>query len=151
YYTGTYTLANLPASGGSSTAPSTVGSYTVLASFPGSADYSSGQALANFTINQASPTVTWANPAPVPYGTAPRAAHLDAPADVPGTFSYAPDAGTVLGAGAHTLSVTFTPADTADYSSATASVALAVSPAPLKAAGIGLAAAVGVPFSGAVA
>jgi hypothetical protein len=58
YYTGTYTLANLSASGGSSTAPKAAGSYTVVASFAGSTDYSSGQALANFTIGQAKPTVS---------------------------------------------------------------------------------------------
>jgi hypothetical protein len=58
YYTGTYTLANLPANGGSSTAPSVAGTYTVVASFAGSTDYSSGQALATFTIAQASPIVS---------------------------------------------------------------------------------------------
>jgi sugar lactone lactonase YvrE len=57
YYAGTYTLATLPASGGSSTAPSAAGNYTVVASFAGSTDYSSNQALATFTIAQASPTV----------------------------------------------------------------------------------------------
>jgi hypothetical protein len=57
YYSGTYNLATLPGSGGSSTAPTAAGSYTVVASFAGSTDYSSSQALANFTIAQASPTV----------------------------------------------------------------------------------------------
>ena len=39
-------------------APSVAGSYTVLASFAGSTDYSSNSAIANFTIAQATPTVT---------------------------------------------------------------------------------------------
>jgi parallel beta-helix repeat protein len=50
YYQGTYTLANLPSSGGSSTAPSAVGAYTVVASFAGSADYTTSSALTNFSI-----------------------------------------------------------------------------------------------------
>ncbi len=58
YYSGTYTLSNLPSSGGSSSAPITAGSYTVVASFAGSTDYSSASALANFTIGQAVLTVT---------------------------------------------------------------------------------------------
>jgi hypothetical protein len=53
YYAGTYNLGSLPASGGSSIAPSAAGSYTVVASFPGSADYSSAQALATYTITAA--------------------------------------------------------------------------------------------------
>ena len=49
---------------------------------------------------------------------------------VPGTFVYTPAAGTVLNAGAaQTLSVTFTPTDTANYTTATASVAITVTKA----------------------
>jgi ELWxxDGT repeat protein len=51
YYSGTYTstaqLAGLTPLGG---APTAVGSYTVLATFPGSADYTAGTALAPFSI-----------------------------------------------------------------------------------------------------
>jgi sugar lactone lactonase YvrE len=57
------------------------------------------------------PTITWPPPADIVYGTALGAAQLNAVADVPGSFSYDPPAGTTLGAGAHTLTVTFTPAD----------------------------------------
>jgi hypothetical protein len=53
---------------------------------------------------------------------------LNASTTVPGTFVYAPAAGTVLGAGTHTLSAVFTPADTMLYSSTTAYMALTVSP-----------------------
>ena len=44
---------------------------------------------------------------------------LDARSSVPGTFTYRPAAGTVLGAGTQTLSVTFTPTDTTDYTTST--------------------------------
>jgi 2-keto-3-deoxy-6-phosphogluconate aldolase len=60
------------------------------------------------------PVITWTTPAAIPYGTALSAAQLDATASVPGTFAYSPSAGTVLAAGAQTLSVTFTPTDTTD-------------------------------------
>ena len=44
-----------------------------------------------------------------------------------GTFAYTPAAGTVLDAGAaQTLSVTFTPADAANYTNATKAVAINV-------------------------
>ena len=48
----------------------------------------------------------------------------------PGTFVYTPAAGTVLSAGAaQTLSVTFTPTDAANYTTATATVAITVTKA----------------------
>ena len=58
YYAGTYSnvgqLTGLQPLAG---APDAVGVYTALASFPGSADYSSAQALADFTVSPATPTV----------------------------------------------------------------------------------------------
>ena len=62
-------------------------------------------------------------PAPITYGTALSSTQLDASAAdsvtgaaVAGTFVYTPAAGTILHAGNQTLSVTFTPTDTTDYS-----------------------------------
>ena len=59
-------------------------------------------ATTTVTINvtKATPTITWANPADITYGTALGATQLNATADVPGTFVYTPAAGTVLNAGA---------------------------------------------------
>jgi len=54
------------------------------------------------------PTITWATPAEIHYGTALSATQLDATASVAGTFVYTPAAGGVLPPGAHSLSVTFT-------------------------------------------
>ncbi len=48
---------------------------------------------------------------------------------MPGTFVYTPAAGAVLKAGTQTLSAVFTPTDTSSYSSATATVQLAVNQA----------------------
>jgi len=75
------------------------------------------------------PTITWTTPAAITYGTALSATQLNATASVAGTFVYTPDSGTVLGAGSQTLSVTLTPTDTFDYSTATQTVTLHVNQA----------------------
>jgi sugar lactone lactonase YvrE len=55
------------------------------------------------------------------------AAQLNATANVPGTFWYTPPAGTALTPGSQmTLSTVFTPTDTINYTTATASVTLTV-------------------------
>ena len=72
--------------------------------------------------------ITWANPASIVYGTALSSAQLDATANVPGTFIYSPAAGTVLPVGTDTLSVTFTPTDTTDYATVTATATIVVLP-----------------------
>jgi hypothetical protein len=78
---------------------------------------------------QVTPTITWPAPAPITYGTALSVTQLNATADTAGTFVYSPPAGTVLAAGNQTLSVTFYPTDTANYTSANASVGLLVNQA----------------------
>ncbi|MGD0413004.1 MAG: MBG domain-containing protein, partial [Verrucomicrobiota bacterium] len=80
---------------------------------------------------QATPIITWTNPASITYGTALGSIQLDATTNVPGSLFYAPPAGTVLNAGTNTLSVGFTPSNTLDYSSVTNTVSLVVAPAPL--------------------
>jgi hypothetical protein len=75
------------------------------------------------------PAIVWQTPAAIQYGTALSGAQLSARASAPGAFAYFPAAGTVLNAGTQTLSVTFTPADTNTYSTATASVKLVVNQA----------------------
>jgi len=80
------------------------------------------------TVNMGAPVITWENPAPITAGTALSATQLDATANIPGTFVYSPTAGTILEAGQETLSVTFTPTDYADYTTATATVTLTVNP-----------------------
>ena len=93
------------------------------------ANYSGATASVTLNVTTAAPTATWAAPAGIVYGTGLGGAQLNATASVDGTFTYSPSAGTVLNAGSHTLSVVFTPADTANYSPATASVTLNVAKA----------------------
>ena len=103
------------------------GAHTITASWAGDSNYSAVTSNpVTQTIDAAMPTIVWPAPTPINFGTPLGAAQLDATASVPGSFVYSPAAGAVLSSGSQTLSVTFTPTDTADYNSATASVALAV-------------------------
>jgi hypothetical protein len=106
------------------TGPAT--SYTVTVT-----DANSATATATFslTINQATPTIMWATPAAILYGTALSGTQLNASSSVAGTFTYSPATGTVLSGGSQTLTVTFTPTDTTDYTTATETVSLTVNQA----------------------
>jgi hypothetical protein len=93
-------------------------------------DYNGSSATATINVNKATPTMTWANPAGITYGTALSSTQLNSSASVPGTFTYTPGAGIVLNAGTgQTLSVSFTPADTTDYTTAAASATINVAQA----------------------
>ncbi|HJU44054.1 MAG TPA: MBG domain-containing protein, partial [Vicinamibacterales bacterium] len=95
------------------------------------ANYNTATANVSIAVAKASPVITWAEPAGITYGAALSGTQLNATANVSGSFAYSPAAGTVLGAGAHSLSVTFTPADAANYTSASAGTSIEVAPAPL--------------------
>ena len=91
-------------------------------------NYNSVNTSSSITVSKATPTVGWNAPSAISYGTALSAAQLNATASVPGNFVYSPVAGTMLNAGnSQTLSVTFTPTDTANYSVATATTSINVS------------------------
>jgi hypothetical protein len=124
------------------------GTVTVQASYsvsPAAGQSSSAWSSSPQTLNSsiqvtigAAPTVagtiapsiiTWNPPRAIQYGTALSSVQLDATANVPGTFSYATAAGTILKAGEQTLSAVFTPADRKTYATATASVNLTVTKA----------------------
>ncbi len=83
----------------------------------------------SITIAKGTPTITWANPDDIVYGTALDGTQLDAAASVPGSFVYTPASGTLLNAGnGQTLHVDFTPTDTANYNTASADVTINVNP-----------------------
>ncbi len=86
-----------------------------------------------FTDPVRTPTITWSNPANISYGTALSDIQLDASATntvtgdpVAGTFVYTPPSGTVLSVGTWTLNVSFTPTDTANYTTASKNVLINV-------------------------
>jgi hypothetical protein len=107
------------------------GSQTLSATFTptDTTDYNTASGSVALTVNKTTPTVAWATPSAISYGTALNASQLDASSSVPGTFVYSPAAGTVLASGSQMLSVAFTPTDTTDYNAASASVALTVNKA----------------------
>ena len=92
-----------------------------------STDYTAASASVTIDVGKATPTVSWADPADIIYGTALSATQLDATASVTGHFTYNPAPGDILNAGSdQTLSVTFTPTDSTDYTAASASVTIDV-------------------------
>ena len=112
-----------------------VGTYTITAVYNGDSSFNgntgtlAGVLIITQPANQATPTITWTNPAAITYGTALTGTQLDASASVPGTLVYTPPAGTVLSAGTQTLEVSFTPTDTTNYTDTTATAQVTVSPA----------------------
>jgi uncharacterized repeat protein (TIGR03803 family) len=58
------------------------------------------------------PLVIWNDPDPITNGTPLSAAQLNASSTVPGSFTYSPPDGTILGVGTQILTAVFSPADT---------------------------------------
>lgn len=72
------------------------------------------------------PAIAWPTPAAIVYGAELSAKELDAKPSVAGKLAYSPGFGSILGAGEHTLTVGFTPADPDAYSSTTKTVKIEV-------------------------
>ncbi len=108
------------------------GSYQIQASYNPASGYSASSDTSHqLTISKANPVITWATPASIVAGTPLGSTQLDATANVAGALAYTPPAGTVLAAGNNqTLSVLFTPANTTDYTTQTATVQINVTPPP---------------------
>jgi hypothetical protein len=104
------------------------GTDVISATYSGSTKFAKSKGTVTQAVKKATPTISWAAPAPITYPTALSGVQLDATASVSGTFTYSPVSGTVLLAGTHTLSVTFTPSTKTNYTSASATVALVVNP-----------------------
>jgi hypothetical protein len=110
------------------------GNQTLSAAFtPEDANnFASKKSTVTLSVKQALPTITWPMLAPVVPGTVLGATQLDAIASwqgikIPGIYAYQPAAGTVVAAGELTIAVQFTPNDTTDYATATATAVLEVS------------------------
>jgi hypothetical protein len=129
---GAVTLAYTP---GGSSAPVNAGDYTVVASIGETANHTAASSEpAIVKVNKATPAINWASPAAITYGTPLGASQLSATATrgaggpvVDGGFAYAPAAGTILNVGnAQTLHAEFTPADSANYTTASKDVSIDV-------------------------
>jgi hypothetical protein len=134
-YAYTYKPGNLSAPG----AILTVGSHELDVVFTpdNTAGYNGATGSTTILVTKANPIVNWPTPAAIPAGTALSGIQLDATATfqgatLPGTFKYtvppsnANANGRVLAAGTHTLQVVFTPTDTADFNTITATVQIVV-------------------------
>lgn len=94
-----------------------------------SPNYATQTIVLNGTGTHGPAPITWATPSAIVYGTPLGASQLNATSTAAGTFSYSPAAGTVVGGGTQTLTVTFTPTDTTDYIASTETVSLLVNKA----------------------
>jgi hypothetical protein len=92
-------------------------------------DYGTVTASVMLAVTSTAPTITWTAPTAITYGTPLTSAQLDASANVAGAFSYSPGLGAILPAGKQTLSAIFTPSNTSDYSSTTATTTIVVNQA----------------------
>jgi len=119
---GTYVY--VPAAG--TIPPAGTDTLTVTFTPADTTDYSTQTASVPLFVSKATPTITWAAPSSIAYGTALSAAQLNATSSTPGSFAYTPAAGTVLSPGTQTLQVTLTPSDSTDYNSVSATVSLSV-------------------------
>lgn len=76
-----------------------------------------------FEITKATPVIVWNNPSDIYYGTPLSGVQLNAEANIPGSFVYEPDFGTILEIGEQQiLHTTFYPEDDQNYNIAEASV-----------------------------
>jgi len=103
------------------TNPTHAGDYTVTATLV-NPDYTAPAVTGGtLDIGQATPALTWADPANITVGTPLGAAQLDAIAsfdgmDLAGVLTYTPPVGTVLPTGiGQTLTVSFAPTDDTDF------------------------------------
>ncbi|MGE0079581.1 MAG: LamG-like jellyroll fold domain-containing protein [Bacteroidales bacterium] len=96
-------------------------------------NYNSIRKTVSINVSKADPVITWSNPADITYGTLLSETQLNATANVEGTFTYNPAAGTKLEVGNNQeLKADFTPTDAVNYNNALKSVFLNV----LEATGI---------------
>jgi serine/threonine protein phosphatase PrpC len=89
-------------------------------------DYVPAQAAVSFSVIRKTPAIYWLMPDPINTATPLGPAQLKASASIPGSFTYSPATGETLVPGTHTLSVSFIPADSVNYTPAKTSVSLTV-------------------------
>jgi sugar lactone lactonase YvrE len=108
------------------------GAVVIEAMQAGNASYvAAASVMKTITVAKATPAITWATPASIVYGAKLGTSQLDARSTVAGKFVYTPAVGTVLAAGSHELSVSFTATSSANYNSAKATVTIVVTKAAL--------------------
>lgn len=90
-------------------------------------NYNTATKTVKIDVLQATPIITWSNPADIVYGTALNGKQLNATANVDGSFTYTPASGAVLNAGSgQNLNADFYPTDAINYKSASKTVQINV-------------------------
>ena len=108
------------------------GPHSFTAVYGGACALTGSTSLADVaTVGKATPTITWPNPGPLVYGATLSAAQLNATSSVLGTLTYSPASGTAPLVGTDTLSVSFTPTDSVNYTTTTSTVPITISAAGL--------------------
>ena len=107
------------------------GTHTITAVWPGEGGFASVTSNAVLQVVDAvTPVLSWPTPAPITYGTPLSSTQLDASAgNVAGSFSYSPAAGAIPTAGPQTLSTTFSPTDSDDFTATTLTTQITVNKA----------------------
>jgi FG-GAP-like repeat/Bacterial Ig-like domain (group 3) len=136
---GTYFYTVPPSTADAHGAILSVGTHTLNVTFTpsNSSGYTGATGSTTIVVTKATPIINWPTPAAIPPTTPLSSTQLDAVATlngatVAGTYFYTIPPGTTdahnqtLTAGTHTLQVVFTPTDTADYNSVTATVQIVV-------------------------
>jgi RHS repeat-associated protein len=110
-------LSGAPSLTTTATPTSALGNYTITAAQGtlAATSYTFAYVNGTLTINMATPTITWATPAAIPYGTPLSSTQLNASMNTAGTCYYTPDTGIVLEVGTQTLAVDCVPNDMVDY------------------------------------
>ena len=113
----------------SGTLLTTVGAQALSVTFTptDAANYVAATAGVSLTVTaKLVPVIVWAAPSSITYGTPLSVTQLNATSNIPGSFVYAPAAGTVLPVGVKTLSILFTPTDMLTYAPVTVTAPLSV-------------------------
>jgi hypothetical protein len=126
-------IGTVAASGTRNVTPTATTTYTLTATNANGS--TTATATVTITVTKATPVISWETPANIAAGTPLSATQLNASTTVAGTWAYTPPAGTVLAVGAgQVLSVTFTPTDGANYTTASKAVAITIVPLVISSA-----------------
>ena len=122
-------MASVPGSFGYSPAlgtvlPAGIQTLSVVFTPTDKTDYQAATASVSLTVTPSAALISWPTPAPIVYGTPLSTAQLDATSSLAGSLNYSPGAGTILPAGNHILTVTFTPASGTSTSTQTTTIAV---------------------------
>ena len=111
---------------GSSIPPVAAGTYAV--SLTCTANSLTSTATTTLTITKATPVISWSTPAAITTATKLSSTQINAFSYIPGSFTYSSAIGSTLPAGDDLITATFTPTDSTNYTSATETVTIHVTP-----------------------